>query len=146
MSDEIITCAGGAMDPGEAKRLSPVTLAFIGDAVFSLLSREHLLMSGVTRGGELHRRTVGYVRAGAQAAAAGQIEQTLSEDESEVFRRGRNASTAHVPKGTTMAVYHYATGLEALTGYLYLCGRHDRVREIFAQAARFLDGGEAAEP
>jgi ribonuclease-3 family protein len=140
MSDELmISGADADISEAEVTQLSPITLAFVGDAVFSLLTREHLLLSGVTRGGELHKLTVGYVRAGAQSLAAEHLQQTLSDEERNIYRRGRNATTAHVPRNASAADYRHATGLEALFGYLYLCRRYDRVREVFTAVTDFLE-------
>ena len=139
MSDKFISGTDESLPQAEVLQLSPITLAFVGDAVFSLLTREHLLLSGVTRGGELHRLTVGYVRAGAQAMAAEHLLAALTQEERTIYRRGRNAATAHVPRNASCSDYHHATGLEALFGYLYLCGRYDRGREVFSAVTDFLE-------
>ena len=107
--------------------LSTLALAHVGDAVYELLVRSALCAQGVPRADVLHQRTVAYVSAPAQAAAAGRILPLLTEQEEEVFRRGRNAHVRSVPKGATTGEYHAATGLEALFGWLYLGGRHDRL-------------------
>ncbi len=107
--------------------LSPLALAFVGDGVYSLMVRERLLCEANRPVNDLHRQSVRDVRAEAQAAAMGRIMEHLTEEEEAVFKRGRNAHTAR-----SGADYHRATGLEALFGYLYLDGRIDRVRELFA--------------
>lgn len=107
--------------------LSPLALAFVGDGVYSLMVRERLLCEANRPVNDLHRQSVRDVRAEAQAAAMGRILEHLTEEEEAVFKRGRNAHTAR-----SGADYHRATGLEALFGYLYLAGRIDRVRELFA--------------
>ena len=107
--------------------LSPLALAFVGDGVYSLMVRERLLCEATRPVNDLHRQSVRDVRAEAQAAAMGRIMEHLTEEEEAVFKRGRNAHTAR-----SGADYHRATGLEALFGYLYLDGRIDRVRELFA--------------
>lgn len=118
--------------------LSTLALAHVGDAVYELLVRSALCAQGVPRADVLHQRTVAYVSAPAQAAAAGRILPLLTEQEEEVFRRGRNAHVRSVPKGATTGEYHAATGLEALFGWLYLGGRHDRLT-VLSEA---LLGGE----
>ena len=107
--------------------LSPLALAFVGDGVYSLMVRERLLCEANRPVNDLHRQSVRDVRAEAQAAAMGRIMEHLTEEEEAVFKRGRNAHTAR-----SGADYHRATGLETLFGYLYLDGRIDRVRELFA--------------
>ena len=107
--------------------LSPLALAFVGDGVYSLMVRERLLCEANRPVNDLHRLAVREVRAEAQSAAMGRIIEHLTEEEEAVFKRGRNAHTAR-----SGADYHRSTGLEALFGYLYLDGRIDRVRELFA--------------
>ena len=110
--------------------LSAGTLAFVGDAVYGLLVRERL--SETNRpSGELHRLSVVFVNANAQAEAFKIIEQVLTEKELSEYKHGRNLHTNNVPKQSTVAQYHSATGLEALFGYLHLSGRTDRVNELF---------------
>ena len=107
--------------------LSPLALAFVGDGVYSLMVRERLLSQANRPVNDLHRLAVREVRAEAQAAAMDRVLPLLTEEEEAVFKRGRNAHTAR-----SGADYHRATGLESLFGYLYLAGRIDRVRELFA--------------
>lgn len=112
--------------------LSPLALAFIGDGVYELLAREFLLSQGNAPAGRLHSRTVELVSAAAQAAAYRLLEPLLTDEEAAVYRRGRNAHPAHCPKHTEPAVYHRATGVEALFGWLYLTGQVARANELFA--------------
>ena len=112
------------------QQLSPTTLAFMGDGVFSLLVREKLCAFDRPLG-ELHSRSVKLVNATAQAKAFKMIEPFLTETEISVFKRGRNAHTHHVPKNADLADYHSATGFEAMIGYVYLKGDIKRLREIF---------------
>lgn len=114
------------------KLLSPIALAFIGDGVFELLVRERLLQSGTLPAHKLHRLTVKKVNAMSQAICYGALEQVLSEEEAGILKRGRNASTARVPKSCTPGDYSKATAIEALFGYLYLAGDIRRVNELFA--------------
>ena len=110
----------------EAGMLSPLALAFVGDGVYSLLVREHLVGLANRPVGELHRLSVEMVRAEAQSAAIIQLMPLITEEELAVFKRGRNAHTARAG-----AEYHRSTGLEALFGWLYLSGREARARELF---------------
>ncbi len=107
--------------------LSPLALAFVGDGVYSLMVRERLLSQANRPVNDLHRLAVKQVRAEAQSAAMERLLPLLSPEEEAVFKRGRNAHTAR-----SGADYHRSTGLEALFGWLYLDGRIDRVRELFA--------------
>lgn len=111
----------------KADSLSPLTLAFTGDAVFSLFIREMLVCDANRPVGELHRLSVQSVKASAQAAAVRKIMPLLTEKELEVFKRGRNAHTSHTPKNQSGCDYHYATGFEALIGYLYLKDEEERL-------------------
>ncbi len=117
-----------AVDP---VALSPLTLAFIGDCVYELFVREALVTEANRPAGELHAQKVRYVSAAAQAKAYRFIEDSLTEKESNIFKRGRNAHTTHTPKNMTNADYHTATGIEALFGFLYLSGEAERLRELF---------------
>lgn len=107
--------------------LSPLALAFVGDGVYSLMVRERLLSQANRPVNDLHKLAVKAVRAEAQSAAMEKLLPLLTEEEEAVFKRGRNAHTAR-----SGADYHRATGFESLFGYLYLAGRIDRVRELFA--------------
>lgn len=115
--------------------LSVLALAHIGDAVYELLTRTRLVESGVSRAGELHRKTVSIVNAPAQAEAAARLLPALGEEERALFRRGRNAKVNSVPHGADIAQYHAATALEALFGWLYLQGKTERINELYALCA-----------
>lgn len=112
--------------------LSPLDLAFVGDAVFGLLVREELALQGKRPVKDLHSMSVKRVKAQAQAKAARAVASMLSDEETEVYKRGRNAHVGSVPKNASVGEYHAATGLEALFGWLHLKGRADRVRELYA--------------
>lgn len=114
----------------DPSQLSPLTLAFVGDGVFDLFVREEIVCSANRPVKELNKLKVERVRCEAQAELYGRIEHLLTEEEADVFRRGRNAHTSHTPKNASNADYHTATGLEALFGYLYLSERFDRIREL----------------
>lgn len=121
-----------AVSPEQARQYSPSVLAFVGDAFYGLLVRTRL--AAVNRpSGELHRLSVEYVNASAQAAAFRRIEPLLTDGEQAVFRRGRNFHTGNIPRHATYAEYHTATGLEALFGYLYLSGQTERAGFLFGQ-------------
>ena len=110
--------------------LSPSVLAFVGDGVYGLCVRTKLAL--VNRpSGELHKLSVEYVKASAQAKAFTVIEPLLNETEISVFKRGRNFHTNSTPKSATNKEYHTATGLEALFGYLYLGNKQERINQLF---------------
>lgn len=114
-----------------ANEYSAASLAFIGDGVFDLLVREYLTCAGNCPAQKLHNRAVAMVRCEAQASYIKLLIPHLTEHEEAVFRRGRNHSSARVPKNASVADYRMATGLEALFGYLYLSGDLMRIRELF---------------
>lgn len=116
----------------KARDLSPLTLAFVGDGVYDLIIREELVCNANRPVGELNKLKVEKVRCQAQARLIKAIEPFLTEEETEVYKRGRNAHTSHTPKNASIADYHAATGLEALLGYLYLSDRIERIRELLA--------------
>ena len=105
-------------------------LAFVGDGVFGLMVREYLALNSRVHAGEQHNRAVAMVRCEAQADYMQRLLPHLTEEEEGVFRRGRNYHTSHTPR-KNVAAYRTATGLEALFGYLYLCGNTPRLRELF---------------
>lgn len=126
--------------------LSPLTLAFVGDGVYELLVRQHLVaVHGQMPMGRLHRMTVSWVCAEAQSRATELLLPLLTEAEVGFFKRGRNASGAGVPRHADPAQYRRATGIEALFGWLYLSGQAERVETLFAAVAAANDqplGGE----
>lgn len=119
------------MTDNDLKQMSTLGLAHIGDGVYELLTRTYLAERGVTAVNKLHRATVSHVRAPAQAAAAEVMLPLLTEEETEVYRRGRNTRVNSVPKASDLAQYHAATGLEALFGWLWLRGDKARAEELF---------------
>lgn len=113
------------------KNLSPLNLAFVGDTVFDLFVRERLVCQANRPVNKLHKEATTMVKASAQAEAMQKIMPILTEEEIGVFKRGRNAHTNHKAKNASEGDYHYATGLEALFGYLYLSGNKERLTELF---------------
>ena len=111
-----------------AKQLSPLNLAFIGDCIYEILVRETNRPVN-----DLHKESVKYVSAKAQTVAFEKIKDDLTEDELAIFKRGRNAKVGHSPKSATDGEYHCATGVEALFGYLYLNNEIDRIKELFSK-------------
>ena len=130
---------------GDPRLLSPLALAFVGDGVYELLVREMLVAGGTMPVRELHRRAVAQVRAAAQSQAYQAIQELLDEEEMAVLRRGRNAHGTRPPRSSDPADYRRATGVEALIGYLYLCGRNGRIRELFGEICRRCPAGAREE-
>ena len=117
------------MEPGlNPNELSPLVLAYVGDAVFELYIRTKLA-SYPAKMHKLHKNAVKYVQASSQAAIILAWEPDLTEEEKEVVRRGRNAKGG-VPRHGDVAEYRYSTGMEALLGYLYLNGQVERLLEL----------------
>lgn len=114
----------------EAGALAPLTLAFVGDAVYELLVRTMLVREAERRPNELNRASSALARAKAQSEAMEAVEPCLTKEEDDVYRRGRNAKSHTMAKNATVADYRRATGFEALVGYLYLSGQMRRLVEI----------------
>ena len=115
----------------DVNKISMLGLAHVGDAVYELLYRSKLCTDGHTAVAEMHRMTVAFVRAEAQAEAAAKLLPVFTPDEASVYKRGRNAKVNSVPHNADIGQYHAATGLEALFGWLYLLGRTERINELF---------------
>ena len=113
------------------EQLSPVTLAFLGDAVYELLVRTEIVKKGSMPAGKLHTAAIQFVSAKGQAKAMALLESLLSEDEHAIFLRGRNANHVKPPKNADPNEYRIATGMEALFGYLFLYEKNERILELF---------------
>ena len=126
----------------DVKQLNSLALAYMGDAVFEQVVREHLIRSGRVRPNILHREATKYVSAKAQAKIVREMLETnfLTEEEEAVLRRGRNAKSGTVPKNTDVQTYHYSTAFEAVIGSLYLSEQKERLQEVLHFAIDFIDG------
>ncbi len=118
------------MSKEKAVNLSPVVLAFVGDAVYSLFVRERLTFFSDCKTGELNKLAVEEVKATAQAQFFKEIEELLTEEELNIYKRGRNAKKPTRSKSATIAEYNVSTGFEALLGYLYLTGNKERLNYL----------------
>ena len=114
----------------DIRTYSPLTLAYIGDAVYDLVIRTIVVERGNKSANNLHRQTVAYVNARIQAKMIDALESELTEEELAVYHRGRNAKSYTVAKNASVIEYRKATGLEALCGYLYLQGRQERMLHL----------------
>lgn len=121
------------MSEKEAAEQNVLVLAYLGDSVYSLLTRTYLVQKGGRKAGRLHAVGAEIVSASSQAAAFPLIESELSEREFSVYRRAKNAHSTHTPKHMTEGDYHIATGLEAVFGYLYLSGQNQRIRQLYTK-------------
>ena len=111
----------------DVRTYSPLTLAYIGDAIYDLIIRSVVVERGNRAANDLHKRTTRYVKAEAQAKMIAALSEELTEDEEAVYKRGRNAKSYTSAKNATIGDYRKATGFEALMGYLYLTDRMDRL-------------------
>lgn len=114
----------------DIRTYSPLTLAYIGDGIYDLVIRSVVVAGGNTRAGELHKRTSQVVKAHTQAKMMELLLPLLSEEEQEIYRRGRNAKSPTMAKNATMSDYRKATGFEALIGWLYLRDEFPRIVEL----------------
>lgn len=114
----------------DIRTYSPLTLAYIGDAVFDLIIRTIVVEQANRPANELHRAAVKYVSAGAQARMVQALMPDMTEQEQAVYRRGKNAKPHTTAKNASHGDYMRATGFEALLGYLYLTDHMDRVLEL----------------
>jgi len=126
---------------GDVKQMKSLALAYIGDAVYEVHVREHLLKNGQVRPNALHQAAIQFVSAKAQASV---ILQWLENDyldtlEKSIVSRGRNAKSGSIPKNTTVQTYRYGTAFEALIGYHYLAKNNDRLLELMVEAVREIE-------
>lgn len=115
----------------EARQLSPLQLAYVGDAVYELFIRHLILNRKKISVHELHKTSIKYVKAKGQREIVFKIKDRLTEEEWNIVKRGRNAKSGTIPKNADVQDYKYATGFEALIGSLYLLKRYDRLTEVF---------------
>ena len=120
-----------SMTTRDVNQISALGLAHCGDAVFELMVRSWLCLHGKATSKGLHRATVHFVAAPAQAAMAEKILPILTEEEADVFRRGRNTNPHSIPRAASREEYQTATAVEALFGYLYLQGKTERLNALF---------------
>lgn len=119
-----------ALEDVDVRTYSPLTLAYIGDAVYELIIRTIVIGHGNTAPSKLHKKTSSLVQAKAQSKLLECISPMLSQEEHDVVRRGRNAKSVTMAKNATMGEYRRATGFEALCGYLYVTDRFERLVEL----------------
>ncbi|MCI8496102.1 MAG: ribonuclease III [Lachnospiraceae bacterium] len=118
------------MKAQDIRSYSPLTLAFIGDGIYDLIIRSVVVGKGNSHVNNLHKRASSLVKAQSQSELIKALLPELTEEETAVYKRGRNAKSTTVAKNATISDYRRATGFEALIGYLYLEGQMDRIMEL----------------
>ncbi|SFS85223.1 Mini-ribonuclease 3 [Marininema halotolerans] len=131
-----------SVDMKETKEMNPLQLAYLGDAIYELYIRYHLVIGSDIRPKELHDEAIRFVAAPAQARGMRAVEEQLTEEEWEVLKRGRNAKSGGVPKSAKPSEYRYATGLETLVAHWYLTGQVDRLTDMMKRMIQALEEGE----
>lgn len=120
----------GKLSVSDIKMLNPLVLAYVGDSVYDTFVRTLLVSGGHGHVAKLHKMSIEFVKAKAQADILGEINGRLTPEEQDIARRGRNTKSSTIPKNADILDYRYATGFEALIGFLYLTGQIDRLMEI----------------
>lgn len=115
-----------------------LSLAYLGDAVFELWVREHLLEQGIAKVEEMHKNAINYVRAQNQAGILRYLLEELNDTEKDVVRRGRNAKANH-PRNVDVITYRHATAFEALVGYWYLTDKKQRLNEVLSRIDKIME-------
>jgi ribonuclease III family protein len=129
--------------PSRIECMAPLTLAYMGDAIFEIFVREHLIGQAQMSVHDLHRRTISYVNAAAQARMVSALTEHLTPEEADMVRRGRNQKSGTVPKNADPGEYRYATGFETLLGWLYYKNQTDRLMTIMQTAVDALNTSPA---
>ncbi len=127
------------LDGLDPKSYSPLSLAYIGDAIYEIVIRTIVMSAGNMSVNKYHKKSSSMVKASAQAGVYDNIKEKLTDEEAAVYKRGRNAKSATAAKNASIVEYRMATGVEALIGYLYLSGRTARALELIKIG---LDVGE----
>lgn len=123
----------------DIKTYSPLTFAYIGDAIFEMVIRTLIVEKGQRAANTLHKHTTKIVCAGTQAKMIDALAEELTQEESDIFRRGKNTNIHSSAKNASLSDYRKATGFEALCGYLYLSGRTSRVVELIKKGLELCE-------
>ncbi len=128
----------------DVKQLNGLTLAYLGDAVYELYIRKHIVSKGYTKVNALHKKVIEYTSGNAQSLMIHYLlkENVLSDDEIAIFKRGRNSHVNSSRKNISLGDYLDATGFEALIGYLYISDNIFRLEEIIALLINYKEGGQ----
>ena len=118
------------LEPIDVSSYSPLALAYMGDAVYEVLIRTRVMNRGSMQVNKMHKKSASLVKAEAQARMIQALQEELTEEETAVYKRGRNAHSASSAKNASIRDYRMATGFEALVGYLYLTGQYERLLKL----------------
>ena len=118
------------MKKEDALQYSPLVWAYMGDAVYEMYIREYVINQGLCKNGLLHKKSIKFVSAKAQCGILKELEEQLTEEEQDIVRRGRNANPHSAAKNADIVEYKYATGFEALIGFLHLTEQKERLDEV----------------
>lgn len=131
----------GTVNEKDAKLLNGIALAYIGDGIYEVAVRQHLLEKGLTRPNDLQKNAVKFVSAKAQAWLIAQMEEEnfLTEEEELYFKRGRNAHSKTSAKNTDVVTYRISTGFEAVVGILHLTKNEKRLSEFLDYCLKKID-------
>jgi ribonuclease-3 family protein len=121
-----------------ARLLSPIVLAYAGDAIYEVAVRQYLISQPNLRPNHLHRTATGLVSAKAQSTILAYLEPQLTDEEKDVARQGRNAKSGTIPKNADVLEYRHATAFECLIGHLYYTGQQARIQEIVHSSIEYM--------
>lgn len=130
----------------DIRSYSPLALAYIGDAVYDLLIRTEIVAKGNSQVNKYHKQVSSIVKAESQAQLMHVLLDELTEEEHDVYRRGRNANSYTKAKNATMGNYHRATGFEALLGFLYLTEQYSRITDLLLIGRKKLEQEQSDGP
>ena len=123
----------------DIKMLSPLVWAYMGDAVYEQYVREHLIMQGALKNGAYHRKAIKYVSANSQVKILKHLDEFLTDEEKDIVKRGRNSHPHSHAKNADIVDYKWATGFEALIGYLFLNDEKDRIFDLMQICFKYID-------
>jgi ribonuclease III family protein len=133
--------AEGVKTEQEVKLMAPLALAYMGDAIFETFIRNYLICKENISVNQMHKKAVLYVKAKSQSEIVHALEKELTEEEWQVVKKGRNQKPSSVPKNAQLNEYRYATGFEALLGFLYYTGRIKRLVELMEKSVIVINEG-----
>lgn len=125
----------------DVKQMKSLSLAYMGDAIYEVYIREHLINQGQVKPNDLHKRAISFVSGKAQASVILYWLETkeLTTEEERIVARGRNAKSGSIPKNISVQTYRYSTAFEALIGYHYLAENTVRLQELLKKAVQFIE-------
>ncbi len=126
------------MNKSDVIQMSPLVWAYMGDAIYEAYVREYVIKQGMCKNGLLHKKSIKYVSANGQVKILKELEEFLTDDEKDIVRRGRNSNPHSHAKNADIVDYKYATGFEALIGYLYLNEEKERLNQILEKAVECI--------